>query len=106
VMADEVGKWIPAGIALGIDENLMPIAKSMTNIGATIGQFHPTATATARVDASAVGFGSAIGQFAGSLAGAQVSHSVGGATTNNIYGQSDPAATSHAVANRQWARGV
>ena len=29
LFADEVGRWIPAGVALGIDENMNPLDKAM-----------------------------------------------------------------------------
>lgn len=38
VMAKEVGKWIPAGIAVGIDSNFKTVAKAMTNLAIKVGK--------------------------------------------------------------------
>lgn len=38
VMAREVGKWIPAGIAVGIDSNLKTVTKSLTNLFIKVGK--------------------------------------------------------------------
>lgn len=36
LMRDEIGQWIPAGISVGIDENLEPLEDSMGNIQSTV----------------------------------------------------------------------
>lgn len=33
LMADEVGKWIPAGLAEGIEDNIKPVSKAMEKLG-------------------------------------------------------------------------
>jgi hypothetical protein len=42
VMADDIGHWIPAGIAKGITNNSGVVKGAMGNIAATIGQFNPS----------------------------------------------------------------
>ena len=37
LMADEVGRWLPAGIAVGIEDNLSPLTDAMTELGTVSG---------------------------------------------------------------------
>lgn len=32
LFADEIGKWIPAGVAVGIEENMMPVNRAMSDL--------------------------------------------------------------------------
>lgn len=57
LFANEVGKWIPAGIALGIDENLDPLNKSISNaVSVMLGDFD-TAVSTGNATGAAAGSG-------------------------------------------------
>jgi len=51
---DEIGQWIPAGIAVGIDGNLDPLEKSMSNIQSELSpeNINTTSSITANYDAS------------------------------------------------------
>ncbi|MGW2062809.1 phage tail tape measure protein [Streptomyces sp. NPDC001937] len=60
VMADQVGQWIPAGIAQGIDDNAGVVDRSMSNLVNV-----PTPQATASRFAAASGSAGAAGSAAG-----------------------------------------
>lgn len=73
LMADDVGQWIPAGIAQGILDNAGVVDKAMSNIGANVKQFGVNGTAS--IAASVTG---GPGSFAGASG---IASAAGGGST-------------------------
>jgi len=65
LMADEVGKWLPEGIAVGIDKNAKSVLQSMKDVtmGAVNGARAGLATADTAGTGSTVGGGSVVNNF-------------------------------------------
>lgn len=105
-MRDQIGQWIPAGIAQGIDGNAKIVTTAMTSVISNATRLGAVGSGLPLMDTGAAGGGSASllsSSLSGVAAPAGAVSSRGG-DTYNIYEQSDPVQTARTIARYQQRR--